>query len=128
MPPSTRATARPSTPKGRHYQGNCSTQTRTEFFTRYNDATLSKTLNSIAARSGITSCSMCNWLKQRRELGSPVYYCIQKRSEMLGRNSCISKDIYKLLVSPLRNPVCDQRYKAQIAYYNIQIKPQALYI
>jgi len=46
---------------------------------------------------------------------------------VLGRNSCISKDIYKLLVSPLYNPICNQCYKAQIIYYNIQIKPQTLY-
>lgn len=47
-------------------------------------------------------------------------------SNKLGRRSKVTKKVCKILVSPSRNPVRNQPYDAQIAFYNIPVKRRQL--
>lgn len=49
-----------------------------------------------------------------------------QRSQVLGHKSKVTKLMYKLLISPSRNPVWKQPYEAQIAYHKIPIKRRQL--
>jgi hypothetical protein len=126
MAPSTRRTARPTTPNRPTRATEATTGEKIEFFKDYDRDCEDKTLASISAPYHITDRTARNWLKTRKELGSPVYHYTRKLSKVLGRRSRISKETVDMLLLSSRNPVRKQRLEAQIEYHNIDIKPQQL--
>lgn len=123
MAPSTRRTARPTTPDRPIRAAEATTREKIEFFKDYDCDHGDKTLASISAPYYITDRTARNWLKDRKELGSPAYHYIRKLSKVLGRRSRVSKEVVNMLLSPSRNPVRTQRLEAQIKYHNINIRP-----
>ena len=123
MAPSTRRTARSTTPNRPTRAAEATTREKIEFFRDYDRDCEDKTLASILAPYHITDRTARNWLKTRKELGSPAYHHTRKLSKVLGRRSRISKETVDMLLSPSRNPVRKQRLEAQIEYHNLDIKP-----
>ena len=105
MPPNTRSQTRPTTPERPISTADYSTKTRTEFFRDYDTATLSKTMASIYRLFSITNRTGRRWLRRRRELGSPAIYRTRTLATNLGRQSKVSKETLKMLVSLSRNLV-----------------------
>ncbi|RDL42414.1 uncharacterized protein BP5553_02393 [Venustampulla echinocandica] len=66
------------------------------------------------------------WLRQRNTFGSPAYRRTRRLSNKLGRPPIVSKEQCQMLVSPLRNPVRDQAYKAQIEFHKLGCKKRSL--
>lgn len=126
MAPSTRRTARQTTPDRPTRAGEATTRQRTEFFRDYDRDHGTKTLASISAPYHITDRTARNWLEKRRELGSPAYHHTRKLSKVLGRKSRVSKETVDMLLSPSRNPVREQRIEAQIKFHNIDISHRQL--
>jgi hypothetical protein len=126
MAPSTRSTVRPSTPPNRIEVCEATTRKRTRFFEAYDTRHEHESLRSIAADKSIPKSTASRWLHEREQIGSPAYRRSCRRSEILGRRSKVSKDIYKMLVSPSKNKVRDQPYEAQIEFHHLPIKKRAL--
>jgi hypothetical protein len=126
MAPLTRSRNRAKTPDRPTNRPQYDTIKRTKFFCDYDHDWLSKDLPTISAANRITDRTGHNWLQQRRELESPAYRTIRQRSQVLGRRSRVSKETCKMLVSPTRNPVCDQLLEAQIEYHHIEVGQRQL--
>jgi hypothetical protein len=126
MAPSTRATARPSTPERAIPRLERSTKRRIRFFHDYDRDHGSVPFPAICAVNGIARPTGYNWLQQRKTIGSPAYYHTRKLSKVLGHQSRVSKSTCKMLVSPSRNPVRDQLLEAQIEFHNLPIKRRQL--
>jgi hypothetical protein len=77
------------------------------------------TLRALEREFGLTYPNGQRWLDQRAYHGSPAYHQTRKLSDKLGRHPTVSAEICKMLVSPSRNPVHDQQYKAQLQYHKI---------
>lgn len=121
MAPTTRSQTLQTTPKRPIPTADCSTKTRIEFFHDYDTATPSKTMASICEPFRISNRTGRNWLKQRREIGSPAIHRMRTLSTKIGRPSRVPDDTLKILVSPSRNPVRDQTLEAQIEFHGINI-------
>lgn len=126
MAPSTRSTFRPSTLPRPIRACEANTIKRLSFFRAYDNRHEGENIRAIATAENITFRTANRWLQQRRELGSPAYRRLRKRSQHLGRASRISQEQCQMLVSPTRNPVRDQLYEAQIKYHKLNIKPRQL--
>jgi hypothetical protein len=126
MAPSTRNTARASTPDRPIKAKEFDTIKRSAFFRDYDQFHGSKTLGTISADNNISDRTARRWLAERRDIGSPAYRHMRQRSKVLGRKSRVSKETCQMLVSPSRNPVRDQLYEAQIQYHHIPIQPRQL--
>lgn len=121
MAPLTRSRNRARTPDRPTDRPQYDTIKRTKFFHDYDRDWPSKDLPTISAANGITDRTGRNWLRQRRELGSPAYRTMRQRSKVLGRRSRVSKETCQMLVSPTRNPVRDQLLEAQIEHHHINV-------
>jgi len=82
----------------------------------------SKSLRWISADCKISEAYSRKWKKQLKEMGPIAKRKTRQRSQVLRRKSKVTKSMCKLLVSPSRNPVRKQPYKAQIAYHKIPVK------
>jgi transposase len=67
-----------------------------------------KLLYRISASSGISEGCGRKWMKEWEKKGSLVRKKSRQDSQVLGRKSRVTKEIYKILVSPTRNPVRKQ--------------------
>jgi hypothetical protein len=83
-------------------------------------------MDDICRPHGIHKNTGWNWLRKRRELGSPGTRRTRKLSDKLGMPSSVTKEDVKMLLSPSRNLVRDQVYEVQIKYFNIGVKPRQL--
>ena len=72
---------------------------------------------------GTACCWICEW----EQLGSKAYQHTCKMSHHLGRKSRVSNETLRMLVLPSCNPMQDQLYEAQIAYFNIPIQQHQLW-
>ena len=61
------------------------------------------------------------WLRQRANMGSKALRRTHGVSKKLGKPSNVTKDIYKMLVDPARNPVRTKPYTAQIALQHLPV-------
>jgi hypothetical protein len=112
MAPSTRNTIRASTPERPIRSKEFDTIKKTRFFRNYDQEHSSKTLGAISTANGITDRTARRWLAQRRDIGSPAYRHMRKRSTVLRRKSRVLKETCQMLVLLFRNPVRNQLYKA----------------
>lgn len=126
MPPTTRSKKRAFTPERTIERCEHSTRKRIRFFEAYDTRYPAESLPALAAEKHIPQRTASRWVRERTQIGSPAYRRTRKRSEKLGRREKVLKETYKILVSPSRNPVRDQLYKAQIEYFNLPIKKRAL--
>jgi hypothetical protein len=126
MAPSTRSTRRETTPDQRSRGPEADTIKKTRFYNAYDSRYKDETLTAIAADCGTTQPTASRWLHQRSILGSPAYRHTRKISKRLRRRSKVTDEMYKMLVSPPRNPVRDQAYEAQIEYHGIHIQKRQL--
>jgi transposase len=85
-----------------------------------------KSLRRISADCKIAESTGRKWKKQWANMGSLAKRRTRPRSSILGHKSKVTKSMYKMLVSPLRNPVRKQPYKAQIEYHNLPVKKRQL--
>lgn len=126
MPPSTRNKFRPSTPEYQPEPGESNTVKKTRFFEAYDGRVAGDSLRSISTRFGVSHSTGSRWLKSRKIIGSPAYRRLRNRSNKLGKRSQVSPETCKMLISPSRNPVRDQRLEAQIVYHNLPVKRRQL--
>ena len=96
---------------------------KTAFFHAYDTRQPGKSLAAIARECNTTSPSARRWLRQRTQIGSPVYRHTRKRATRLGRPPKLQESTFKMLVSPSQNPVRDQLYEAQIEYHKLDVHP-----
>ena len=99
MAPQTRTTYRPSTPLNKTGPREPDTIKRTHFYDTWDDREEGEGRNAFCDRTGYPRSTTTKWLKQRKELGSPVYRRTRKLSNKLGRVSKIQKKHAKLLLS-----------------------------
>ena len=86
----------------------------------------SKSLRRISADCSISEACGRKWKKQLEELGPIAKRKTRQRSQILGRNSKVTKSMCKTLVSPTKNPVRKQPYEAQIQYHKLPVKKRQL--
>lgn len=99
---------------------------KTAFFHAYDTRQPGKSLAAIARECNTTSPSARRWLRQRTQIGSPVYRHTRKRATRLGRPPKLQESTFKMLVSPSQNPVRDQLYEAQIEYHKLDVHPRTI--
>jgi hypothetical protein len=126
MAPFTRSQARQTTLDRPITIQEYTTKTRIRFFYNYDNAGNEKKLATIYTEYSITERTVYNWLRQRRELGSPIYSRTRKLSNILGPHQRVPKDTIQMLKSPSRNLVRDQPLEAQIKYHGILLKKRQL--
>ncbi|PQE27819.1 phosphoribosylformylglycinamidine cyclo-ligase protein [Rutstroemia sp. NJR-2017a WRK4] len=85
-----------------------------------------KSLCRISAVYGISEGCGRKWIKQWKEKGNLARKRSRLESKVLGYKSRVSKEIYKMLVSPSRNPLRKHPYEAQIEYFKIPIQKRQL--
>ena len=126
MAPITRS-KRPQTPPPQRLRGiQADTIKKSRFFQAWDERGSQETMHAICQAIGTTSPTGRRWLHERDQLGSKAYRRTRKLSHRLGRKSAVSDETCKMLVSPSRNPVSDQLYEAQIAYFHLPIKKRQL--
>ena len=128
MPPSTRAVERPSTPPSRAGRKEYTTPKKVAFFATYDAQRANRNVRKIAAQHRVSKSTAYNWIEQRSAAGSIALRRTRRRSNKLGRTSKASEEICKMLISPTKNPVRDQRYEAQIDFHNLSIKKRQLQV
>ncbi len=126
MAPITRSRTSPSTPPHTTRTSESDTRKKSRFFEAYDRRHASESLRTISAEFNIHHTTGSKWLYERDLYGSPAYRRMRKRSIKLGRQSQVSAETCKMLVSPSRNPVRNQLYEAQIEYHHLPIKKRAL--
>ncbi len=126
MAPNTRRTSRHTPPRGTEEAVEADTVKKTRFFHAYDKEISFKSLRQIAREEQTDEGTARRWIKQRNNIGSLAYRHTRKMSNKLGRRLKITKKVCKILVSPSRNPVRNQLYDAQIAFYNIPVKRRQL--
>jgi hypothetical protein len=126
MAPITRS-MRPRTPPNRVTKA-CESDTikRKDFYYAYDSREAGLSDRAFFRDFGINRSTGLLWLRQRRILGSPAYRRTRQYSSKLGRPSKLSKESYKMLVSPSRNPVRNQHYEAQIEFHKLDVKPRTI--
>jgi hypothetical protein len=126
MAPSMRSTIRPSTPIRSSRPGEYNTIEKGRFFNAYDTRDPRVSLRGIAATYAPSLTTAHRWLEERAQLGSPALRRTRKLAKQFGPLPGVSPNTCKMLISPSRNPVQDQQYKAQIAFHNLPIKPRTL--
>ena len=126
MPPITRSQARQTTPDRSIERCEYTTTKKMRFFQAYDERHGQESMRSIAASQQVTKTTASRWLHERDQFGSPVYRKTRRLSNKLYHPEKVTKETYKMLVSPSRNPVRNQTYEAQIAFHELPIKRRAL--
>ena len=108
MAPSTRSTARPSTPIRSSRPGEYDTIQKGRFYNAYDTRAESLSLRDIADANAPSLTTAHRWLQERAQLGSPALRRTRKLAKRLGPLPGVSPNTCKMLVSPSRNPVRDQ--------------------
>jgi transposase len=106
--------------------GEATTTRKCKFFNALARSSGSKSLRQISADCKISEACGRKWKEQLEEIGSLAKRKTWQRSQVLGRKSKVTKSMCKMLVSPTRNPVRKQPYKAQISYHKIPVKRREL--
>ena len=101
------------------------TRRRCKFFDALAQYKDSKSLRSIAKECGIGPTTARTWRDQWKTMGSEAKRRLRPRSNVLGRQSRVTKAMCKALVS-LSNPVRKQPYDTQIAYHKLPVKRRQL--
>ena len=124
----TRSTYYPSTPKRSEKQREASTRTRTRFFDALDRSGGRKSKSAIFKEYAGSRGTGARWEKERQLLGSPAYHRTRPHSKKpLGKPPIATEAVCKKLVSP-SNPKRTQSLSAQLAFYDIPVKPRALQI
>lgn len=116
MAPTTRSTRLQSPPKTptrspikNHKK---STNRRCRFFIAHEERVGVATLKSICYDIEISTPCSCKWLKQRDQLGDLAWHKTRNLLKKIGRPQQATKEEIQALVSPLKNLVRDQTFKA----------------
>jgi hypothetical protein len=99
-----------------------STNRRYRFFIAHKEHVRVATFKLICDNIEISTPCGCKWLKQRDQLSDLAWHKTQKLSKKLGRPQQATKEEIQALVSPLKNPVCDQTFKAQLTFIQVNLK------
>jgi hypothetical protein len=102
--------------------GEANTPRKTMFFNTLVREGNSKAVRTIAKECGIAESTGRKWRKQYLDIGEEAKRYTRLRSKVLGCNLIVTKSIYKILVSPSKNPICKQSLEAQIAYHKIPVQ------
>lgn len=112
---------RPTTPERPIIVREHKSTTHKNFFYHYDVVRTNETHKEICDKVGIHRNTGYNWLRKRRELGSPARHHTRKLSNRLGPASKVTKKTVELLLSPSRNPARDQAYEAQMEFHHIPL-------
>ena len=102
------------------------TKRKCKFFDALVQYKTSKSLRCISRECGISASCGQKWKEQWANMGSEWKRRTRPKSQMLGRNSRVTRSMCKRLVSPSQNPVRKQPFEAQIAYHNIPARKRQL--
>lgn len=126
MAPSTRLNDRPTPPTASKIVREATTTKKTRFFDAFDTRFQNESTRSICRDLHVSTPIARRWLRQRRKIGQNAYRRTRNSSLRLGRPLAITEKQLQMLISPSKNPVRNQAYEAQIAYYRIPLKKRAL--
>ena len=121
MPPSTRKTARPTTPIKKLDNTEADTIRKTRFFEGHDHRKPSESITQIGLKYGVKSSTTSEWLKDRASRGTQAYRRRCPKAQGLGRKYKVSDETIRMLMDPKRNPVRHLPLDRQIAHHQLGI-------
>lgn len=126
MAPTTRFCTAQKVLRGTLHRKKWTTPKKTRFFAILDAQEAPQNLSAAARLVEIPQQTVYRWQQQRYILGSPANHRTRQRSSKLERPNSISIEQVKEFVDPVKNPLRDQQYEAQIEYFQLETTKRTL--